>query len=360
MRRWAGGLIGLLALGAPASAENGEGLELSGFALLRGAAVDEDADDTVVLAADELSAQAQLGFDWNPSPFLWAHAHVLARTDDGESEKGSAGVVEAFVEGNLPAARGRVRLRGGAMFLPSSLENIDALWQSPYTISSSALNTWLGEELRPIGLDAAYSRSGVTVGGTLFRGNDTFGALPPDRGWAFHDRWILLGERVPVDGVVFTTVTDENDGRLGWSGRAAWQGRRVGVRYTHVDNRSDGLLYDDLYNWNTRLDIVGVEAIAGGWTVVAESGWGPTWLVADGERFVSDLAATYLLVSKRLARGRASLRLDHFDNGDITEEGVTAAYFWTSRGKLSVGVEALAAGDASRALLQLRYAFATN
>jgi hypothetical protein len=341
-------------------------LQVSGFALLRGAAVD---DESAALRADELAAQSQVGIDWTPGPRLWGHVHALARTDDDESRDGSVGVVEAFLEASFPVAEGRVRLRGGAMFLPSSLENVDALWQTPYTITPSALNTWLGEELRPIGLDAAYSRSGLTIGGTLFRGNDTFGALPPVRGWAFHDRWILLGEEIPIDEEVYTSVSDENDGRLGWSGRAGWQGRRVGVRFTHVDNRSDGLLYGDLYNWNTRLDIVGIEATRGGLTVAAESGWGPTYLVVEGQRIVSDLRASYVLLSKRLRNGRVSLRLDHYDDGDTTDDhyddgdttddAVTAAWLWSSSGKVSAGVEGIVAGGSARALVQVRYAFAS-
>ena len=32
------------------------------------------------------------------------------------------------------------------------MENTGPLWTSPYTISSSAINTWLGEELRAGGV----------------------------------------------------------------------------------------------------------------------------------------------------------------------------------------------------------------
>jgi hypothetical protein len=344
-------LVALLV--APAAAEPAS-VQASGFALLRGAS---SASPDGPLALDRVSAQAQLGLDWSPHPFVSAHVHVIARSDDGDSRDGAVGVTEAFVEGHLPVSGGRLRLRGGAMFLPTSLENVDALWQTPFTVTSSALNTWLGEELRPIGIDASFTRFGATVGGTLFRGNDTFGALPPVRGWALHDRWILLGEKIPVDGQVFTSVSDDTDGRLGWSARAAWRGRWLGARFTHVDNRSDGLLYGDLYNWNTRLDVAGVEATRGGWTLAAESGWGPTYLVVDGQRIVSDLRASYLLVSRRLQRGRASLRLERFDDGSVVEDAVTAAWLWTPPGKLGAGAEVVVVGGSSRALVQVRYAF---
>ena len=41
------------------------------------------------------------------------------------------------------------------MFLPTSRENVDPLWQSPYTLTLSSLNTWIGEEVRLAGLDVA-------------------------------------------------------------------------------------------------------------------------------------------------------------------------------------------------------------
>ena len=43
-----------------------------------------------------------------------------------------------------------------------SRENVDALWENAYAVSSSALNSWFGEELRPIGFDVSWVRAGAT------------------------------------------------------------------------------------------------------------------------------------------------------------------------------------------------------
>ena len=42
-------------------------------------------------------------------------------------------------------------VKAGAFFPAISLENDDLGWTSPYTLTPSAINSWIGEELRTIG-----------------------------------------------------------------------------------------------------------------------------------------------------------------------------------------------------------------
>ena len=327
-------------------------LDLSGFALLRGT----DAGDT--FPDHSVSAQVQLGIDWHLRPALSAHVHVLARDGQGDNRRSTIGIPEAYLELNLKPKNDRLRLRGGAMFLPTSRENIDALWENPFTISSSALNSWLGEELRPIGVDATFFHRGLMGGATIFRGNDTFGALPAARGWTLDDHWTLLGEWVSVDDEYFTSVSAETDHRLGWSARTGWSNERFSVQATHLDNRSDGLDHGSLFNWNTRFDIVGADATVGDWTFAAESGWGPTFLIVHTAKYVSDLRASYVLASRRLPAGRASLRVDDFDNGSSRQQAITLAWFWSPRGKVRAGVEVTRLDGDHRITAEVRYHFA--
>jgi hypothetical protein len=334
-----------------------DAFQWGGFASLRGGS-----NNSGPFVTDQLGAQLQLGLDWSASPTFLAHVHLLARTDDGEAERGHAGTPEAYLEFNTPAGAGRLRLRGGAFFLPTSRENVDALWENPYAISSSALNTWFGEELRPVGLDASWMQGGFVLGGTLFRGNDTFGALPVDRGWALHDRWTLLGEKVE-SGEYFTSVSAENDGRLGYAARGGYGKGAFAALFTHIDNRSDGRLYGDLYNWTTRFELFGAELSRGDWTAAGEFGWGPTTLVFPGGSATDELRAGYLLVSRRLPRGRLSVRFDAWRGSyQGTDElrwdrSVTAAAFWSPLPRLRAGVELAASRDATRVLVDLRYGF---
>ena len=90
------------------------------------------------------------------------------------------------------------------MFPPTSRENVDPLWQSPYTLTLSALNSWIGEEVRPVG----PRRRGAARRGRplplragrawLFGGADTAGALLAWRGWAMGTRLSVVGETLPL------------------------------------------------------------------------------------------------------------------------------------------------------------------
>ncbi len=342
-------LIPILAVSFLAVAANAQTFQWSGFALLRSTVANGSVDDP-------LSAQAQVGLDWLPSPRYGAHVHLLARTG-GDGRRDAIGIVEAYGEVNLRPQADRLRLRGGAFFLPSSRENVDALWENPYAITSSALNSWLGEELRPIGIDAAYFRRRAFAGATIFRGNDTLGSLPVARGWTRDDHWTLLGEWVPVDGEDFTSVSAENDGRLGWSARAGWRGDRLFVQLTHLDNRADGLEYDQLFNWGTRFSIASAEYTVNDWTLAAEAGWGPTFLVVEGQTFFSDLEAGYVMASRRWGRSRGTVRLESFAVDDLRDEAVTVAWFWTGIPRLRIGAEISSSGDEQRALIDVRYHF---
>jgi hypothetical protein len=329
-----------------------DALQVSGFAAVRGTTKAGNP-----LEADRASAQIQAGIDWSPAPLFVAHLHLLARTDDGHSLRGHAGTPEAYVEAHLPEGRNRVRLRAGAFFLPTSRENVDALWENAYAISSSALNSWFGEELRPIGLDAAWQRGGAVIGATVFRGNDTFGALPLAPGWSLNDRWTVLGQKVHTEEDLYASVSAESDHRLGWSARAGWGSQRFSVLFTHVDNRSKGEVAGDLDNWKTRFEIVGFDHKRGDWTVAAETGWGPTEVYFPGGSFRADLRASYLLVSRQLRRGRATARFDAFSDGESHAHALTLAAFWNPVPKLSVGVEMSAGGGEQRGLGDLRYRF---
>src|SRR5687768_13308060 len=258
--------VWVLVLAAAATAlpaHASDALQWSGFALLRAAAHDNEPppEDVFVgdapLDDDSISAQLQLGIDWVQSPRFGAHVHLLARSESDHSRRGRIGIVQAYLDQNIERGAHRLRLTEGAFFLPTSRENVDALWESPYTITPSALNSWLGEEFRPIGFDVSWrhrlKRLGALTGGaTVYRGNDTFGALPIDRGWALTDRWALLGEHVRVNDRLFTSVSAETDGRLGWSTRAKWNNDRGAFQITRIDNRSDARQYGDLLNWATR------------------------------------------------------------------------------------------------------------
>jgi hypothetical protein len=347
MRRTIGAVV-LAAAASALPAHAADDLAWGGFAFLRASEHDGLAGN----------AQVQLGIEWRPSLLFGAHVHLLARNESEGSRRGRVGIVQAYLEQNVERGPHRLRLTEGAFFLPTSRENVDALWESPYTISSSALNSWFGEELRPVGVDAAYTlRRQWTGGVTLFTGNDTFGALPAVRGWTLRDHWSLLGEHLPVDEHYYTSVSAETDHQLGFAARGRWNNDHATVQLTHIDNRSDALEHGDLANWNTRFDILGGDYNVGEWTIAGEYGWGTTDVIDAGELYSSEISATYVLVSRRLANGRVSLRGDLYEVNGATGEALTLAYFWSPRGKVRAGVEGIIADGDGRLAVEVRYNF---
>ena len=97
--------------------------------------------------------------------------------------------------GRYRAAHGAFRGKAGAFYPRLSLENVDAGWSNLYALSSSVINTWIGEELRTIGTEARVVRElpwvtdqQVSFEGALYVANDPTGAALTWRGWAAHDR----------------------------------------------------------------------------------------------------------------------------------------------------------------------------
>jgi len=68
-------------------------------------------------------------------------------------------VTEAYMDWRpIPRSENQQQIRFGAFYPPFSRENVDLGWQSPFTYSYSAINTWLGEEIRPIGVEWSLHR----------------------------------------------------------------------------------------------------------------------------------------------------------------------------------------------------------
>ncbi|HUP64248.1 MAG TPA: hypothetical protein VM557_03100, partial [Thermoanaerobaculia bacterium] len=143
-----------------------------------------------------------LGVDWRPSDRFGLVASGVARAEPSDYEGSNGGLVEAYAEGILFFREAdRLRMRGGMFFLPTSRENSGPMWSSPYAISFSAINSWIGEEVRPIGVDLDYrieAPTRLSIGATLFGGNDTMGTLTGWRGWSIGNRLTVYGEHLPL------------------------------------------------------------------------------------------------------------------------------------------------------------------
>lgn len=260
---------------------------------------------------------AQIGADWSPNHWLLVHAYAVARAEPSNAGGKRAGIAEAYVE--LHGEKWHVR--AGEFFLPTSRENTDPLWNSPYTLTYSALNTWMGEEVRPIGVDVQYAPNFyVTAGATVFRGNDTMGTLLAGRGWTFGDRIAVYDERVPsVLPKLTKPIGRDLDDENGYAARLRLQiPERALVQFTHLDNRAPLLpLVRGEEPWATKFDVVGAQiGLTTPTTVAAEWMRGKTLLNYGLGIFTMDFDTAYLLVSRKMGHERVTARVERFSTRD--------------------------------------------
>ena len=320
----------------------------------------------------------QLGIDWTPTSWLLLHTDGLARRDQSGTVGRRAGLVQAY--GDLHTER--LRLRGGLFWLPTSLENIDPLWNSRYTISNSALNSWIGQEVRPIAADLQFSPNFYfTIGATAFRGNDTMGSALSSRGWTIGNRMTVYDEVIASVPDTTRPIGPDIDHRIGDSERIRFQiPERAMLQVTHIDNRARMLVRPAPEKpWRTKFNIVGAQlGTTGPTTVAAEWAAGDTALGFPGGSFTMDFDTVYLLLSQKRGTSRWTARIERFTTNnhkkrttDVNRErgsAITVSYLHESSARLRTGIEyvhakgdRLAAPDphtaGSTITLELRYRF---
>lgn len=291
---------------------------------------------------DEIFVAAQAGITWTPVKWLDVHVSGVARREPDGYAGEAGGIVEAYADLRHEWSSDEVQLRAGHFFLPTSRENKGSLWTSPYSMTFSAVNAWIGEEVRPTGVDLQWRHTTgggqvLTAGATAFRGNDSMGTLLGWRGWALHNRLTVYDEVLPLPPIAtlqtfFAKQRDDGtkpfgsdlDGSNGYSARLRWSlPERASVQLAHVDNNGDRLLHQGEYAWATSFDLLGVEVGHPDKLIVAlEYMTGRTGMGApDGPAFVdADFSAGYALISDKRGRNRFTARIDRFqtDEQDFT------------------------------------------
>ena len=270
-------------------------------------------------------AEAVAQADWTINS-EWHGVAVL------RAEPLTPGVVDALEAYLLyaPATDGAVSwsLKSGAFFPTISLENDDLGWASPYTLTPSAINTWIGDELRSIGSEATMRWKNdlgtLSLIAAIICCNDENGTLMAARGWTLGDRPMGLFERVRLPVATQrlfsrplyanTGMFDEMDGRPGWYAGATWQmpgwGKVSVIRY---DNQGDPYARTARdTGWNTRFWSVGGRTDIGGVMLIAQAMRGQT--IVAGPTFTSDtkFQSAFLLASYDWDDWRFSAREDLF------------------------------------------------
>jgi len=253
-----------------------------------------------------------------------------------------------------PASWGRFSARAGVFYPPVSQEHTGVGWTTPDTISASAINTWIGEEVKVGGLEATFERSfgdqEIAATAAVFGWNDTSGTLLTFRGWSLGEARTgrqTEFELPPLSPFMATKQADETypmfelDHRAGYYGRLEWRPPApVSFNATWYDNRGDlTSVKAHQWSWETQFLNLGMAWDVNDRTrVLAQAMSGRTLMGFRTPEVWADVdfRGAYLLGSRQVANEMLTGRLDWFDVTDRTwqtldnndEEGWAATAAW--------------------------------
>jgi hypothetical protein len=303
-------------------------------------------------------ALANAALVWKPEMPFDLYGYVHAQANPGQYN--GVDLVEAYLKWKpVPDSETRFSGRAGIFFPPVSMEHDGIAWTTTRTLTPSAINSWIGEEVLVLGLEGSartlIDEHELTLTGAVFRNNDTSGTLLTYRGWAMHDVLatafgdFALPDRGPVWNAFYATQAPttepfrEVDGRYGSYVRLDWSPpAAVTFNITYYDNHGNPEVVEEgQYGWRTRFVNIGVSAeLDENTELLAQYMNGETvmghYMIPGGWMADMGYSSAYVLLSHKTGFGQISGRADWFETTDRTyadidnnfEEGwaVTLAY----------------------------------
>ncbi|MCV6604260.1 MAG: hypothetical protein OIF34_03075 [Porticoccaceae bacterium] len=237
----------------------------------------------------------------------------------------------------------RPTYRVGFFYPELSLENRGRLWSSPYTITSSTINTWIGEELRTAGIEAQWTNQGryrqsphdFAISAALFGFNDNTGALLAWRGWSNTERQTGIGGRLPLahrptfaPGRVLQEQAPEvepfieRDNRIGYYTGLHWNYlRKTRASLHYYNNNADPSVFErGQYAWHTRFFHLGIQhRLNNTWELLSQYIRGRTQMNdrANSALVYNHFDSGYLMLAGRWGPQRLALRWESFHMDDL-------------------------------------------
>lgn len=307
-------------------------------------------------------------------PTLFTHL-AIDYQNDGAAD---FDMTEGYLEWRpVPRSANRHRFRFGGFYPRLSLENIAPGWETPFSLSSSAINSWISEEVKLLGAEWSLQRN---LGGpgsphaaglfaSLFYGNDPSGTLLAWKGWGIHDRQTRWREQLPLpplpqlaDG---TRLRDkqapwaepfkEIDHQPGYVLGAEWRyAQRAFLQIMHYDNRADPeSTSSGQYGWATDFNHVAFQ-FSLPWKLGLMAQWmrGRTMMggIVNGLRVVdNEFEASYVMLTRLQNRHRITVRYDDFsvtendflplDNNRESGHALALAYMFEYSPNMHYGIE---------------------
>ena len=270
---------------------------------------------------------------WKPQ-ISWNLSGLLSMAYQKQLQ-GDLGFSEAFLKFRSSPAPTRFSARAGLFWPPISQEHGGSSWLVTDTITPSAANSWVGEEVKVLGVEAtvetALAEHELALTGAAFLHNDMSGTLLTNRGWALHDLRITAGGDLPLPPLSpsiapyqasITSPFWEVDSRAGFYGRLDWRPPLpVTFNAFYYDNRGDRVSTRAMQtSWRTRFWNLGAMAALDETTEAkAQVMWGNTLVGPDtpwGIPVDVDFTTAYFLLSRAVGTGRITARADWFETAD--------------------------------------------
>jgi hypothetical protein len=268
----------------------------------------------------------------------------------GDRDKNPIDLTEAYLEYKpYPVAGFRSRVRLGAFYPPMSIENRATGWETPYTLTPSPISSWIGEEIRTIGLEGQVDWLGTRMGhsfdlqftGALFGWNDPAGTMIASNGFVLDDRQTTLFGRVGKSGPDPTEARremfHEMDHRPGYyvGGQLRYLDRAV-LNVLHYDNRADPTDYvAKLQNfaWDTKFDAAALRVeTARGWTVLLQWLDGQTVIEPNNFHLQWEFNSRSAMLARSFGHHMLTARYDTFEveMGQGSTPGNEDGHVWTA------------------------------
>ena len=320
--------------------------------------------DELILSQGILDFNVDLASSWS------AHGVLNANQDPDVG----LGFTQAYVKYQpLSNSNYKWHVRVGGFYPLMSLENPDIGWTSPYNYTNSAINSWIGEEVRTVGAEVTIKRPAKRFNsahsfsfvGATFKGNDPAGTLLAWRGFALHDRQTTFNESVKFAPVAALNTYElrwqanqvlpfeEVDGRFGYYAGVHWDYlKKSQFRIYYYNNNGDPTTLNistGQYAWDTRFTSAAwLYKFNNKTRFIAQVLNGKTEMGANA-LIDNAFYSHYLMLSHKEGKHRVSVRYDYFKvtDNDTTAfdpnasngEGLTATWRYQLTNKLQIGVE---------------------
>jgi len=309
---------------------------------------------------------AQAGLSYSLSWQSGISAHLITNAYLNKTDN-NIGFTEGYLKyRSLVNSSGyRWESKLGIFYPKISIENNAIAWASKYTLTSSSINTWIGEEIRVLGNEWSITRLGrfhknpydISFSLTPFINNDPAGSMISWHGWTIGNRQTLWTESRPLPSILALREGNplahqakssdpflELDSRIGLHGTAKLKLHNKGELTAGIyhNNAKPYIVENGQYAWKTRFfHFSGKWQLPYGVQISGQFLSGDT-LMQNPQRVnmvYNDYRSGYVTLTKRWKKHRFTTRLEEFsvtDHDDVigdnnNEYGKAATLNYTYR-----------------------------